>query len=225
LQKLPLKPKPSFCRYRLLFWFFGRFFNIKLNFLVEVKLNYLGKSVLVLSCVGLISCSAVPVVTQQTQPTGATSQAIHSATTKSLVCVVHPGDQANGQEKYSGSGVEIGQRVEKAVQQAGWQAVAIKGDAGQSAAGCTRRGGTHLLETRVAHYEDNVTGWSGKPDRIELQLSLSPASQPSQVRQVSYEARSNLVASAVAEWGNAKPVSLLKGDFDHLVKRLLSDPR
>lgn len=188
-------------------------------------MNFLGKTVVLMSCVGLISCSAVPVVTQQTQPTGATSQAIHSASTKSLVCVAHPGDQANGQERYPGSGAEIGQRVEKAVQQAGWQTVAIKGDAGQSAAECTRRGGTHLLETRVAQYEDNLTGWSGKPDRIELQLRLSPASQPAQARQVSYEARSNLVASAFAEWGNAKPVSLLKGDFDHLVKRLLSDAR
>ena len=188
-------------------------------------MNYLGKSVLVLSCVGLISCSAVPVVTQQTQPTGATSQAIHSASTKSLVCVAHPGDPSNGQEKYPGSGAEIGQRVEKAVQQAGWQTVAIKGDAGQLAAECTRRGGTHVLETRVAHYEDNLTGWSGNPDRIELQLRLSPASQPAQVRQVSYEARSNLLASAIAEWGNAKPVSLLKGDFDSLVSRLLSDAR
>jgi hypothetical protein len=187
--------------------------------------NYLGKTVLVLSCVGLISCSAVPVVTHQTPPTGTTSQAIQSATTKSLVCVAHPGDQANGQERYPGSGAEIGQRVEKAVQQAGWQTVAIKGDAGQSAAECTRRGGTHLLEIRVSHYEDNMTGWSGKPDRIELQLRLSPASQPAQARQVSYEARSNLVASAFAEWGNAKPVALLKGDFDHLVNRLLRDSR
>lgn len=188
-------------------------------------MNYLGKTVLAMSCVGLISCSAVPVVTHQTQPTGAASQAIHSATTKSLICVAHPGDPSNGQEKYPGSGAEIGQRVEKAVQQAGWQTVAIKGDAGQSAAECTRRGGTHVLATRVAHYEDNLTGWSGRPDRIELQLRLSPASQPAQARQVSYEARSNLVASAFVEWGNAKPVSLLKGDFDHLVNRLLSDAR
>ena len=192
---------------------------------MDIKLKYLEKSVLVLSCVGLISCSAVPVVTQQTQPTGATSQAIHSVTAKSLVCVAHPGDPSNGQEKYPGSGAEIGQRVEKAVQQAGWQTVAILGEAAQPAAECMRRGGTHVLETRVAHYEDNLTGWSGKPDRIELQLRLSPASQPAQVRQVSYEARSNLVASAFVEWGNAKPVSLLKGDFDLLVKRLLSDAR
>lgn len=188
-------------------------------------MNYLGKTVLVLSCIGLISCSAVPVVTQQTQPTGATSQAIHSATMKSLVCVVHPGDPTKGQERYPGSGAEIGQRIEKSVQQAGWQSVAIKGDAGQSAAECTRRGGTHLLETGILHYEDNLTGWTLKPDRIELQLRLSPSSQPTQVRQVSYEARSNLVASAVTEWGNAKPVSLLKGDFDSLVSRLLSDAR
>ena len=188
-------------------------------------MSYLGKTVLVMSCVGLISCSAVPVVTQQTQPTGATSQAIHGVTTKSLVCVVHPGDQANGQERYTGSGAEIGQRIEKSVQQAGWQTVAIKGNAGQSSAECMRRGGTHLLENRVAHYEDNMTGWSGNPDRIELQLRSSPASQPAQARQVSYEARSNLVASAFVEWGNAKPVSLLKGDFDHLVSSLLRDSR
>lgn len=192
---------------------------------MECQVNYSGKTVLVLSCVGLISCSAVPVVTPQTQPSGVTSQAIHSATTKSLVCVAHPGDPTNGQERYPGSGAEIGQRIEKSVQQAGWQTVAIKGDAAQSAAECMRRGGTHLLETRVAHYEDNNTGWSGKPDRIELQLRLSPASQPAKVRQISYEARSNLVASAFMEWGNAKPVSLLKGDFDHLVNRLLHEAR
>jgi hypothetical protein len=190
---------------------------------MEFQVGYSSKVAVVLSCIGLVSCSAVPDVTNQSKPTGATSQPFHSATTQSLVCVVHPGDQANGQERYPGSGAEIGQRIEKSVQQAGWQTVAITGDAGQSAAECMRRGGTHLLETRVAHYEDNNTGWSGKPDRIELQLRLSPASQPAQARQISYEAKSNVVASAFIEWGNAKPVSLLKGDFDHLVNRLLSD--
>ena len=101
----------------------------------------------------------------------------------------------------------------------------IQGDTGQPSAECLRRGGTHVLETRIAHYEDNMTGWSGKPDRIELQLRLSLASEPASVRQISYEAKSNVVASAFMEWGNAKPVGLLKGDFDHLVSRLLRDIR
>lgn len=192
---------------------------------MEFDMSCVGRTVLLLSCVGLISCSAVPVVTHQTQPTGATPQAIHGSTTKSLVCVVHPGDQSNGRERYTGSGAEIGQRIERSVQQAGWQTVAINAVAGPSAAECMRRGGAHLLETRVTHYEDNLTGWSGNPDRIELQLRLSPASQPAQARQVSFDARSNLVASAFVEWGNAKPVSLLKGDFDHLVSSLLRDAR
>ena len=192
---------------------------------MRCSVSYQSKAAAVLSCIGLISCSAIPDVTQQGQPAGATAQPLQSGAAQSLVCVVQPGDPTNGQEKYPGGGVEIGRRVEQSVQQAGSKTLTIQSDTGQPSAECLRRGGTHVLETRIAHYEDNVTGWSGKPDRIELQLRLSLASQPSSLRQVSYEAKSNVVASAFVEWGNAKPVSLLKGDFDHLVSRLLRDVR
>ena len=188
-------------------------------------MNYLSKAAVVLSCMGLISCGAIPEVTHQSQPTGATPQQLRSPQAKSLVCVVYPDDSAHGQEKYPGSGAEIGLRIQQAVEGAGWSTLTLKGDAAQATTGCLRRGGTHLLETVVAHYEDNNTGWSGKPDRIELQMRLSLVSQPASARIVSYEAKSNVAASAVLEWGNAKPVSLLKGDFDHLVKKLLRDVR
>lgn len=188
-------------------------------------MSYISKAATVLSCIGLISCSAIPDVTHQGQATGATMQPLRSGATQSLVCVMQPGDPTNGQEKYPGSGAEIGRRIEQSVKQAGWKTLTIQGETGQLSAECLRRGGTHLLEIRINHYEDNMTGWSGKPDRIELQLRLSLASQPASVRQVNYEAKSNVVASAFVEWGNAKPVSLLKGDFDHLVSRLLRDAR
>lgn len=192
---------------------------------MRFAVTYKSKVAVLLSCVGLISCSAIPDVTYQGAPSGATAQPVYSGGAQPLVCVVQPGDTANRQEQNRGSGAEIGLRVQQSVQKAGWKTLAIRGDTGPTSAECLRRGGTHVLETLIAHYEDNMTGWSGNPDRIELQLRLSLASQPASVRQVSYEAKSNVVASAFVEWGNAKPVSLLKGDFDHLVSRLLRDVR
>ena len=192
---------------------------------MRCSVSYKSKVAMVLGCIGLVSCSAIPDVTHQGQPTGTTAQSRHSGATPSLVCVVQPGDPSNGQEKTAGSGAEIGRRIQQSVQLAGSKTLMIQGGTGQPSAECLRRGGTHVLETRIAHYEDNMTGWSGKPDRIELQLRLSLASEPASVRQISYEAKSNVVASAFMEWGNAKPVSLLKGDFDHLVSRLLRDIR
>jgi hypothetical protein len=128
------------------------------------------------------------------------------------------GCEINGQEKYPGSGADLGARVVQAVKQAGLPAALVRGDASTA---CQCSGATHVLQTVVGRYEDNYTGYSGNPDRIELQLRLSLLGQPASVKEVSYAASSNLVASAFLEWGNAKPLSLLKTDFDDRVKSLL----
>jgi hypothetical protein len=185
---------------------------------LEKKLIYAKIMLGLLAGVGLISCGAIPDVGQQSQPTGAVAQPERGAATKTLVCVLQPNDAVNGQEKYPGSGADLGARVLQSVKQAGLPAALLRGDASTA---CQGSGATHVLQTVVGRYEDNYTGYSGNPDRIELQLRLSLLGQPASVKEVSYAASSNLVASAFLEWGNAKPLSLLKTDFDDRVKSLL----
>mgnify|MGYP006168244133 CR=1 FL=1 len=116
--------------------------NIELNsvFLMRCSVSYKSKVAMVLGCIGLVSCSAIPDVTHQGQPTGTTAQSRHSGATPSLVCVVQPGDPSNGQEKAAGSGAEIGRRILQSVQQAGSKTLMIQGDTGQPSAECLRRG-------------------------------------------------------------------------------------
>jgi hypothetical protein len=73
----------------------------------------------------------------------------------------------------------------------------------------------------IVHYEDRVTGWSGKPDRIELKLMFYAFSQAERKKSIIYEAKSNIIYSTFFEWGNAKPTALLGQDFEELLRKLL----
>ncbi|MEN9727079.1 MAG: hypothetical protein RL434_1445 [Pseudomonadota bacterium] len=173
--------------------------------------------------VGLLTaCVSSPDIVGQSKPSGATASELRGNQSGRVVCVGYPADQSFKQDRYEGSGAEIGERVRLAVERAGQTAMSVR--AGTDAiAECSRLGGTFLLRVEVDHYEDNYTGWSGKPDRIELRLRLALNSQPDRTRDISYEAKSNFLTSAALEWGNAKPVSLLRDDFDYLVLRMFRD--
>lgn len=138
------------------------------------------------------------------------------------ICIVTPVDASFDGERYSQSGAEIAKRVAQAIRRTNQIALIISWSSNQDQSGCNQRGIGYILTPTIVHYEDNYTGWSGKPDRIVLTLSIAKADDPTQTRAIDFEARSNLLASAILEWGNAKPTALLREDFDFAVSKLLA---
>lgn len=190
-----------------------------------MRINDMKCGSLLATFVLLSGCVAVPDVTNQSRATGADTAKFRSAAKSASVCMVALPDQSFDGEVYEGSGAALTQRLRDAVKSAGWSSVLIPESGESSQKSCTALGGDVLFETIVERYEDNVTGWSGKPDRIELQLRVSLASNPELKREIFFDAKSNVTASAFFEWGNAKPTDLLKSDFDYSVDRLLRDLR
>jgi hypothetical protein len=173
----------------------------------------------------LAGCVAVPDVTNQSRATGVSAEKFRTAAESASVCMMNLPDQSFGGEVYAGSGSALTQRIQSAIKSAGWSVVRIP-DSGESLnKACAKHGSEIVFETIVDRYEDNLTGWSGKPDRIGLLLRVNLASNPEQKREIFFDAKSNVAASGLLEWGNAKPTELLKEDFDYSVNRLLRELR
>ena len=137
-----------------------------------------------------------------------------------VLCLAVPPDASDDGEPSVGSGQRIANAIETQLKRDGWQVRQVK--AADSKAHCAEKAGTHILVPEVIAFEDNATGWSGRPDRIEIRLTLIPAASASQ-RTVIYEAASNVAASGALEWGNADPSALLGRSLGESLARLLKD--
>ena len=165
----------------------------------------------------LSGCVATPVVTTQPRPIGANVPVRGD----SIFCVMAPPDASFGGEVYSGSGREIAEKIRIALQKAGRQSCLVSQTQHDSITLAKEKGATHVIETTVLQYEDHTTGWSGKPDRIELRISLYDIEQSQQQHTIFYEATSNVFAAGFLEWGNPQPSELLGRDFDETIKKLV----
>lgn len=165
----------------------------------------------------LVGCSALPVATSQPVALGSNFAADRTA----LVCVLVPPDASFEGEVYAGSGREIAEKVRNVLEGVGRPSLLVSQAQGERDSACRDVEASLVLKATIVHYEDRVTGWSGKPDRVELNLALYKIDQPDQKRSVFYEARSSIAHSAFFEWGNAKPSALLKEDFEYVVGKLL----
>jgi hypothetical protein len=161
----------------------------------------------------LSACSAMPVVT--TQPVNLPSHVAE------VVCVLIPAAATFGGKFYAGSGDEVAEKIREAIEKTGNSARLVSQAQTDPIANCRGNGSSLILQPTIIYYEDNLTGWSGKPDQISIQLTLYPINQPDQKRSTVYTARSNLVYSAFLEWGNAKPSALLGDEFVASLRQLL----
>lgn len=170
-----------------------------------------------LLAIGLAGCSALPVVTVQPVASGSSFAVEHSA----VICVLVPPDASFEGESYSGSGSEVAEKIRNALKNIGRPSRLVSQVQANALTICGEKEATLVLQPTILHYEDRVTGWSGKPDRVELKLSLYKFDQPDQKRSIFYEAKSSTMHSAFFEWGNARPSALLTEDFEHSVRKLL----
>lgn len=161
----------------------------------------------------LSGCIAVPVTTVHP-----VAEAPASRSVKRL-CVVTPLDASRDD---TGSGRAIAQQIVASLARIGMQASIVTETAEVSLkVACFERGASLAVVPEILFYEDNLTGWSGKPDRIELRISAFDPREPSARRSFIFEAASNTVASALLEWGNAKPYALVAKNVDQALRTLI----
>lgn len=162
----------------------------------------------------LAGCSTYPVSNSQSNR----SVASYSSAVSGTVCVIQPPDF----DKNPDSGSEVSRKVLEALEPLHRSSVAILSGP-DARTKCHEAGAETVLQTKIIVYEDNFTGWSGKLDRIELKITLSPVMKPDAKRSTTYEAHSDFVHSAMFEWGNAKPYQLLQNDFNYTIEKLLRE--
>ena len=79
-----------------------------------------------------------------------------------------------------------------------------------------------MVTADIRHYENRASGWSGMPDKIEVQVNLGTTNELGESSSFVYNADSNMAASFFLEWGNAAPYQLLDADFKQAVQDLLA---
>ncbi len=159
--------------------------------------------------IALVSCASSPVTINQPKAIGESLP----ITSDSKICILVPRDANWENEQYPGSARQIAEKIQQALEKNGKSATTVNQSLANSLDICKEKGATFALNTSVLSYENNATGWSGRPDRIELKLSLYEIGNPETSRSIIYEAKSNVVVSGLFEWGNAEPWQLLGSDF------------
>ena len=138
------------------------------------------------------------------------------------ICVVVPSDSSFGNESYEGSGRNVAQKLSDSLSRIGFSSVLIKSTTDPETLSCSERGGNFILSIKILHYEDHATGWSGKPDRIEIKIAAYRPNETSIQRTVVFEAFSNVAASGLLEWGNPQPSELLDTNLDPVLRKLIN---
>ena len=177
-------------------------------------------SILFILAVILVGCASSPVTINQPKAIG-DGLPIANGT---KICVLVPKDANWENEQYPGSGRQIAEKIQEALEKNGESVTAVNQSLTNSLDICKEKEATFALETTILSYENNATGWTGRPDRIELKLSLYEINNPHNPqisRSIIYEAKSNVVVSGLLEWGNAEPWQLLGKDFQRTISKLI----
>ncbi|MGK0204452.1 MAG: hypothetical protein ACI89X_000465 [Planctomycetota bacterium] len=126
-----------------------------------------------------------------------------------VVRVVEPPDGSYDGKTASGSGSLVARRIEQAVSKRFPNVAATKASAAAAP------GRTLEIAARLLHWEDRATNWSGKSDKVQIQLELRDL--PSgKGRVLTYDA-----ASSWFTFVNNPPQDLLNREFDAAVNELL----
>jgi len=162
------------------------------------------KQLALLSSLFLVSCASVSVNEVERK------NIEFNATNDSSLCYIPPKDASFAGNTYPNSGMAISGKVLAAIPQG------IKVIEAQSPEECDA---DNMLTVDILHYENRATGWSGLPDRLRLKLELTEI-PPGKTNQLVYSSQSEMVSSAMFEWGNAAPYKLLGKDFKKQVHAL-----
>lgn len=172
------------------------------------------------SIFSITGCGTAPITANQFTTTASNNVIANGA----AICILTPADAKSKEEIYINSGVEIATRTAQAIEKSnGFTTYTLPSESTLSH--CRERGAEYAIKIQILHYEDNLTGWSGKPDRISIRLLLQRTIGNDPPTIVNFSAKSDAIASAFIEWGNAKPYQLLKDEYETTVQNLIETSR
>jgi hypothetical protein len=87
---------------------------------------------------------------------------------------------------------------------------------------CEIKNANYSVVPEIIHWEDRVTGWTGRPDIVKIHIKAVDLNLKDNVTEVTFENSSNLAASAITEWGNRSPEILLDAGYKKAVLMLLA---
>lgn len=151
----------------------------------------------------------------------ATDNGSPQGATRAPICVLQPPDASYFGEADRGSGKEIAAKIRDALRKVNQPSLQVSQLDSNAHALCVERGAKRFLTTTVRHYEGQKSGFFGKPGRVELQFTLYAVDDFNNRKSVGFEAKTNLLRSAMLDVGNGRPSGLLGEEFERVIWALV----
>ncbi len=154
---------------------------------------------------------------------GSQDQASHqigvslNASNSSVVCVVTPQNKEYEGYLYEQSGSIVAKITADALREKFSNIIIVN-----NVQECEIKNAKYSVVPDIIHWEDRVTGWTGRPDIVKIHIKAVDLNFKDNVTEVRFENSSNLVASAITEWGNRSPEILLDDGYKKAVLMLLT---
>lgn len=177
-----------------------------------IRLLYLG---LIFYALFIIGCGGAQVISQPSV------DRITGVLPQDQICVTVPADGQFAGTAYFGSGKIVANRVAKALRRkySNVNVVSVPSE-GDYVGVCRAEGAHYAVVPEIDHWEDHATGWGGGPDHIKVFLAVYDLKSDAPPVQKTYEAKSNILHSALTEYGNRQPQYLLDKNFTKIVLSL-----
>jgi hypothetical protein len=136
------------------------------------------------------------------------------------VCVTTAKDGKYDGEPYPGSGAELSGRILAVLRESklGHSTLVPEAD-DEGVKQCAAKGFEYMLEPRALHWEDRATQWSGLPDRISIDLTLSSVQPYKNIRHATFSAKSTWFTFV-----NNPPEDMLDENFANFVLDVVGLP-
>jgi hypothetical protein len=155
-------------------------------------------TVILAGCASVADVDVQPPTTSISVPSG------------SEVCVIYPKDGKFEGAVQRNSGDKVGDVILKSIP------TSYNAERSLSVENCTSN---YLVTSEILEYENRLSGWSGKPDKIRIKVAaMDRVNNVTSI--LSYYADTNMAASFFFEWGNAAPYQLLDSEFTRQVEAL-----
>lgn len=143
------------------------------------------------------------------------SQGIVNVPEKCIVCVVKPENKEFDGYLFTNSGTAVAEKTAKALEQKFSQAVVV-----DSMEQCEVINANYMVAPTIAHWEDQATGWTARPDIIQIDLKASDLKNNAESSELTFTNRSNVGSSVFFEFGNTPPEKLLNEKYTEAVLKL-----
>ena len=127
-----------------------------------------------------------------------TTRNLSFASATAPVCVLVPPDASHFGKRYPNSGNEIARSIRNALNGIEQPSLQVSQLDSNAHAICLQRGAKLFISTEVLHYEEHSKNLLGKPEQMQIKLSLYSLDNLDTKRSVIYEGKSNLPFSNTA---------------------------